>query len=541
MGLLLLLPPVAALLAGLAAAAPRPAVPSPSGPRPGPRPLAALSVAATRLSGVVVSAILLATGVALLVHRGAVPTLGGDLLRADALSALMLTVVGAVGLTATWAGLEPRRSPATSAQGSGATRSERRYAALVCVFLGAMAIAVTTDNLGVLWVAVEATTIATAFLVGHRGGARSLEAAWKYVVLGSVGIAIALLGTVLLYAASRSAGEPTLSWTRLVSGEPPLDPALVKVAAGLAVLGFATKAGLAPMHSWLPDAHSQAPAPVSGLMSGVLLAVAFYAILRVRAVAAVVIGPGLVRGLLLVAGLGSLAVAGALILRQRDHKRMLAYSSIEHMGVLAVGAAVGGPVALAAVLLHLVGHGLAKASLFVVAGRMLASEGTTTIAQIRGLLSRRADLAVPLVVGMAALLGFPPFALFFSEVAIVLAGWRAGLGWAMALVVALLLLVVAGLVRATAAMTLGHADQAPAVHDERTTTTTSAPDGSAPVAVATPAPPPAPALAPPQAHGADRGPVLPLVLALGTTAVIGFVASPVGDVLTRAAAVLGLS
>ncbi|WP_263732132.1 proton-conducting transporter membrane subunit [Cellulomonas sp. SG140] len=515
MGLLLLLPPVAALLAGLAAAAPRPAVPSAAGPRAaGPRSgvpaLAGLASATTRLSGVLVSAILLATGVALLVHRGAVPTLGGDLLRADALSALMLTVVGAVGLTATWAGLEPRTSPATSAP-TGATRSERRYAALVCVFLGAMAIAVTTDNLGVLWVAVEATTIATAFLVGHRGGARSLEAAWKYVVLGSVGIAIALLGTVLLYAASRSAGEPTLSWTRLVSGELPLDPALVKVAAGLAVLGFATKAGLAPMHSWLPDAHSQAPAPVSGLMSGVLLAVAFYAILRVRAVAAVVIGPGLVRGLLLAAGLGSLAVAGALILRQRDHKRMLAYSSIEHMGVLAVGAAVGGPVALAAVLLHLIGHGLAKASLFVVAGRVLASEGTTTIAEVRGLLSRRADLAVPLVVGMAALLGFPPFALFFSEVAIVLAGWRAGLGWAMALVVALLLVVVAGLVRATAAMTLGRAEQAPAVHDE------------------------------PQAHGADRGPVLPLVLALGTTAVIGFVASPVGDVLTRAAAVLGLS
>lgn len=458
----------------------------------------------TRLSGVLTSAVLLGSGIALLVVGGPVPHLGGDLLRADALSALMLAIVGAVGLTATWAGLSPR---GVSRGGTTSTRSERRYAALVCGFLGAMALAVTTDNLGVLWVAVEATTIATAFLVGHRGGARSLEAAWKYVVLGSVGIAIALLGTVLLYAASRSAGEPTLSWTRLVSGQLPLDPALVKVAVGLAVLGFATKAGLAPMHSWLPDAHSQAPAPVSGLMSGVLLAVAFYAILRIRAVAAVVIGPGLVRGLLLAAGLGSLAVAAALILRQRDHKRMLAYSSIEHMGVLAVGAAVGGPIALAAVLLHLIGHGLAKATLFVVAGRTLAAEGTTTIADIRGLLVRRADLAVPLVVGMAALLGFPPFALFFSEVAIVLAGWRAGLGWAMGVALALLLAVVAGLVRATAAMTLG---AAPAT-------------GAAP------------------GHGSDRGPMVPLVLALATTAVIGFVAFPVGDVLARAAAVLGLA
>ncbi len=488
---ILLVPPLAALLVGAGAAT-------------------RASALLTRLSGVLVSAVLLATGIALLAHRGPVPTLGGDLLRADPLSALMLAIVGAVGLTATWAGLAPR--PAADDPGAG--RAERRYAALVALFLGAMAIAVTTDNLGVLWVAVEATTIATAFLVGHRGGPRALEAAWKYVVLGSVGIAIALLGTVLLYAASRSAGGATLSWTRLVSGELPLDHGLVRVAVGLAVLGFATKAGLAPMHSWLPDAHSQAPAPVSGLMSGVLLAVAFYAILRIRAIADVVLGPGLVRGLLLAAGLGSLTVAAALILRQRDHKRMLAYSSIEHMGVLAIGAAVGGPIALAAVLLHLIGHGLAKASLFVVAGRMLAADGTTTIADVRGLLARRPDLAVPLVVGMTALLGFPPFALFFSEVAIVLAGWRAGLGWAMGLTVALLLAVVAGLVRATASMVLGPA------HD----------DGEA--AAVRPAP---------AGHGSDRGPMTPLVLALGVTAVIGFVAVPVGDLLVRAAAALGLA
>ncbi len=499
---LLLLPPLAALLVGALAATP-------------------VSGVLTRLSGVLTSAVLLATGIALLAHRGPVPTLGGDLLRADPLSALMLAVVGAVGLTATWAGLAPRPGPDEGPR-PAVTRTDRRYAALVAVFLGAMAIAVTTDNLGLLWVAVEATTIATAFLVGHRGGPRALEAAWKYVVLGSVGIAIALLGTVLLYAASRSAGEATLSWTRLVSGELPLDHGLVRVAAGLAVLGFATKAGLAPMHSWLPDAHSQAPAPVSGLMSGVLLAVAFYAILRIRAIAYVVLGPGLVRGLLLAAGLGSLAVAAALILRQRDHKRMLAYSSIEHMGVLAIGAAVGGPIALAAVLLHLIGHGLAKASLFVVAGRMLAAEGTTTIADVRGLLARRPDVAVPLVVGMTALLGFPPFALFFSEVAIVLSGWRAGLGWAMALVVALLLVVVAGLVRATASMVLGPA------HDD-------APEAAG-VTRAEPS-----AGLPSPGHGADRGPTTPLVLALGVTAVIGFVAFPVGDVLARAAATLGLS
>ena len=452
--------------------------------------------AVSRYSGVAVSTVVLVCGIGLLLDGPQVTTVGGGLLRADSLSAFMLTVIGAVGLTSTWGGLSPRDGRAT------ATVAERRYATLICVFLGAMSLAVLTDNLGVLWTAVEATTIATAFLVGHHGTRRSLEAAWKYVVLGSVGVAIALLGVVLLYAASRSAGEATLSWTALVSGRLPLDPGLVRVATALAVLGFATKTGLAPMHSWLPDAHSQAPAPVSGLMSGVLLAVALYAILRIQAVADIVLGPGLMRGLLLTAGLGSLTVAALLILRQRDYKRMLAYSSIEHMGLIAIGAAVGGPLALAAVLLHVLGHGLAKATVFVVAGRVLAAEGTTQIDGVRGLLVRRPQLAVPLVAGMGALLGFPPFALFFSEVAIVVAGWRAGLGVAMGVVLVLLLVLFAGLARVTAAMVLGPG-AAPAQ------------DGVTPRAA--------------------TGPTAPLAIALGATAVVGFLV-PVGTVLAQAAA-----
>ncbi len=266
---------------------------------------------------------------------------------------------------------------------------------LALLFLGAMSLAVLADNLGVLWIAVEATTIATAFMVGHHRTRRAIEAAWKYVVLGSVGVAIAFLGVVLLYAATRSAGDPTLSWSVLTTTHPDLDPSVVRVAAALAILGFATKAGLAPMHSWLPDAHSQAPAPVSGLMSGVLLAVAFYAILRVQAVAAPVIGTGLMRGLLVTAGLLSLTIAALLVIRQRDLKRMLAYSSIEHMGLLALAAAAGGRLAIAGALLHVLGHGLAKSSTFVASGRILAAEGTTTMADIRGLVARRPGVAVP--------------------------------------------------------------------------------------------------------------------------------------------------
>ena len=393
------------------------------------------SPALQRFAGVAAATAVLASGVVLVVAvlGGDTPTAIGGQLRVDALSAYMLTVVGAVGLTALWGGLADRAAP-----------PGRAYPTLVTLFLGAMSLAVLADNLGVLWVAVEATTIATAFLVGHARSRRSLEAAWKYVVLGSVGVAIAFLGIVLLYAATLAAGTPTLSWSQLSTAGLPLDPSLVTVAGALAVLGFATKAGLAPVHSWLPDAHSQAPAPVSGLMSGVLLSVAFYAILRVQAVVDPVVGPGLMRGMLVTAGLLSLTIAALLILRQRDLKRMLAYSSIEHMGLLALAAAIGSTLALSAALLHVLGHGLAKSSTFVVSGRVLSTEGTTTMASIRTLLARRPGVAIPFLVGMLALLGLPPFSLFFSEVGIIVAGVQEDMVWAVGPALLLLLVLFAG-------------------------------------------------------------------------------------------------
>ena len=481
----------------------------------------ALAVSATvpalgglrRYAGVLASAVVLVSGLVLVVAvlDGQTPTAMADQLRVDALSAFMLMVVGSVGLTATWGGLEPRPAPSSTSSSTPGTTAA--YPALVALFLGAMSLAVLADNIGVLWVAIEATTIATAFLVGHHRNRRSLEAAWKYVVLASVGVAIALLGIVLLYAATLSAGAPTLSWSQLDTDRPPLDPSLVRVAAALAILGFATKAGLAPMHSWLPDAHSQAPAPVSGLMSGVLLSVAFYAILRVQAIAGPVIGLDLMRGMLVTAGLLSLAVAAALTIRQRDLKRMLAYSSIEHMGLLALAAAAGGVLALSAALLHVLGHGLAKSSTFVASGRILATEGTTSTTAIRGLLSRRPGVAVPFLVGMVALLGLPPFSLFFSEVAIVIAGVEQGLTWVMAVAVLLMLVLFAGLARHTSAVMFGQ--------------------GTAPGRSEPDEPPDGPS------HGTTHGPWLPLALALGATAVIGFAASPFSTILAEAAAVLG--
>jgi hydrogenase-4 component F len=466
----------------------------------------------TRTADLAAAVTVLATGMALLVTVESSGPLTGArrLLRADSLTAWLVTTIGAVAVTALWGGL-----PKRGAQGE----PDGRYTALVCLFLAAMSLAVLADNLGILWVAVEATTITTAFLVGHHRGQRALEAAWKYVVLGSVGVAIAFLGIVLLYAATVAAGTPTLSWDLLASGAIALDPDLTRLAVALAVLGFATKAGLAPMHSWLPDAHSQAPAPVSGLMSGVLLSVALYAILRIQSISTAAIGPDFLRGLLVAAGLLSLAVAAALMLAQRDYKRLLAYSSIEHMGIMALGAAVGGTVATTAVLLHMLGHGLVKATMFVVAGRILAAEGSSSIDDVRGLLARRPDLARPLLAGTAALLGFPPFVLFFTEVAIVVAGWANGLGPAMAVALLLLLVVFAGFSRQVAAMTLG-VTNGPAAGD------------------AAPVEEPLRSLTPPDAARAGAGRQAPLVVALTAAVLLGFAARPLAELLTDAAAVL---
>jgi hydrogenase-4 component F len=482
--------------------------------------LAALSlVAGSRpfghLGPVLSSAAVLASGLLLdgAVLAGRVPDLGGGLLRADALSAYMLTVVGAVGLVSTWGGLGHTSTAAGRFAGS--------YDALISVFLAAMSLAVLADNIGLMWAAVEATTVTTAFLVGHHRTRSSLEAAWKYVILGSVGVAIALLGIVLIYAASRGTGEPTLSWLALSRTDLPLDPALIRAGGALAVLGFATKAGLAPMHSWLPDAHSQAPAPVSGLMSGVLLAVALYAILRIQTITNAVIGPEFLRVMLSAGGLLSLFVAAALLIRQRDFKRMLAYSSIEHMGLMAVGAAIGAA-AVPAVLLYMLGHGLTKATLFVLSGRILEVEGTPRIDDVRALLVRRPGLAVPWLISTAALVGFPPFSIFFSEIGIIVAGFGAGMGVVVGIALLLLLVVFAALTRLTVAMTIG----APAVAAEtgRGAAGVTA-TGEAPAAV------------PPDRSA--HGPRLPLILALAATAVVAFIAEPVGTLLARAAAVLG--
>ena len=369
----------------------------------------------------------------------------GGLLRADALSAFMVVVIGTIALLASWLGI---RTIALELAARQSTRARATtYGVLVQTFIATMLLAVLAANVGVLWVAVEATTVVTTFLVGHRRTKGALEASWKYIVICSVGIALAFFGTVLVYLCAIHAGGHSagaLDWTSLMAHARHLDPSVLRLGFALLVLGYGTKVGLAPMHSWLPDAHSQAPAPISALMSGVLLTVAFYAILRFKAVTDLALGPGFSRTLLVTVALLSLAVAASLLLTQRDYKRMLAYHSIEHMGLIALGAAAGIPLAIAAVLLHILGHGLAKSVLFLTSGEIMAAEGTSQIDGVRTLLARRPALGGVFGVGLVALLGLPPFSLFSSELLMARAEFEVGLGWAaVAAIVAMVVIFVA--------------------------------------------------------------------------------------------------
>ncbi|GAA0532485.1 hydrogenase [Saccharopolyspora subtropica] len=411
----------------------------------------------------VASAVLVLTAAAALaveVHRiGPLTALGG-MVRIDALSAFMLIVIGAVGSLSTAAMPGYLRGEITA--GRATPRSATRHSVLVQLFLAAMVAAVLAANLGVLWVAIEATTIITAFLVGHRRTRAAVEAAWKYVVICSAGIAVALLGTFLLnYAAAHAPGAAGLELADLAAHAAEFDPGVTRIAVVLLIIGFGAKAGLAPLHAWLPDAHSQAPAPVSALMSGVLLSVAFYAILRIKVIADAALGTGFTRALLVGMALASLLVAASLLLAQRDYKRMLAYSSIEHLALVALGAAIGTPLALAAALLHILGHGLAKGVAFLGAGRVLQLTGTSRIDEVRGLATRSPLLAGCLGLGVLALIGLPPFSLFASELGIARAGFTTSLGWAIAAALLLVLVIAAALIGHTSRMLLGTPPEGP--------------------------------------------------------------------------------
>jgi len=379
------------------------------------------------------------------------------LLQADALAAVMVMVIGAVSTLATWASVEYLDVEIRTAHTTPARA--RQYGVLINAFVTTMALAVLANNFGVMWVAIEATTVTTAFLVGHRRTRTSLEATWKYVIICSVGIALAFLGTVLLYYASLHAGAAAgaLDIDALTARAAQLDPGVTRLAAVLLLLGYGAKVGLAPFHTWLADAHSEAPAPVSALMSGVLLSVAFSVLLRVKVVVDIALGTGFLRIGLLIIGLLTLAIAASLLLVQRDYKRMLAYSSLEQMALVAIAAAAGTRLAIAALLLHVLAHGLGKSVLFIGAGHLQLAHHSTAIADVSGVISRSRLLGFSLAGGFVALLGLPPFALFASEVAIARGAADAHLAWPLAVAFALVIIAFAAIVRHSVAMLLGPA------------------------------------------------------------------------------------
>lgn len=414
---------------------------------------------ATASATVLSAATVFACGVALGcdVGSGTRFALGG-LLRVDALSVTMLIVIGTVATLATWAGVGYIGTEL--ARGHTDARGARTYGVLTPAFLAAMVVAVAANNIGVIWVAIEATTVITAFLVGHRRTRTALEATWKYVVICSVGIAIAFLGTVLLYYAAEHAGAPAaaaLNLDALTAHAAQLDSGTARLAGGLLLIGYGAKAGLFPFHTWLADAHSQAPAPVSALMSGVLLSVAVSVLIRIKPIIDAATGTAFMRSGLLMTGLATLVIAALMLTVTSDIKRMLAYSSMENMGLIAIAAAAGTTLAIAALLLHVLAHGIGKTVLFLAGGQLQAAHDSTAIADITAVLRRSRILGVSIAAGVIVLLGLPPFAMFASELSIVRALANARLTWVLAAGLLAIAIAFAALARNSGRILLGGA------------------------------------------------------------------------------------
>jgi hydrogenase-4 component F len=447
----------------------------------------------------------LGCGVALAVQIGSREhVLLGGLLRADALSVTMLIVIGVVGTLATWASVGYIDTELE--HGHTDDGGSRLYGVLTPAFLAAMVLAVCANNIGVIWVAIEATTVVTAFLVGHRRTRTALEATWKYVVICSVGIAVAFLGTVLLYYAAQHAGAPStqaLNLDTLASYAAGLDPGVTRLAGGLLLIGYGAKAGLFPFHTWLADAHSQAPAPVSALMSGVLLSVAFSVLIRIKPIVDAATGPAFLRTGLVVLGLATLLIAALMLAVTGDVKRMLAYSSMENMGLIAVAAAAGTTLAIAALLLHMLAHGIGKTVLFLAGGQLQAAHDSTAIADITAVLRRSPLIGASFAVGLIVLLGLPPFAMFASELGIARSLADARLAYVLAAGMLLVAIAFAALARNSGRMLLG-------------TPTAAAPSIAVPATVRA-----------------------ALLVGIGASVVLGITAGPLTDLLGTAASQLG--
>lgn len=365
----------------------------------------------------------------------------------DALSAVLLLVIAILTCTATLFSLSYMKLEIV--QGHASLKMLKRYYILLNLFVFTMVCVPVVENMGLLWVAIEATTLSSALLVAFYFDRPALEAAWKYVMVCTVGICLALLGTILLYYAQVSAdigGGQALSWQALKAASGRLDSGMVKLAFVFILIGYGTKAGLAPMHTWLPDAHSQAPSPVSGLLSGALLSCALYAIIRTSIIVKGAVGPAFTEQFLTGFGLLSIVIAVPFILVQHDLKRLLAYSSIEHMGLITLGLGIGTPLAMYGALLHVINHAITKSALFYLAGAVIQHYGTKNILRIRGLVGAAPVMGVLFVAAVLAIAGLPPFSIFYSKLTIVWAAFQSGSAWLGVIILLLMAAIFAGMI-----------------------------------------------------------------------------------------------
>jgi hydrogenase-4 component F len=394
-------------------------------------------------------------------------------LRADSLSVVFVlatsflyaaTAVYSIGYQAAEARLADRVGGSEAEQ---FTRYSRRFYIGMNVFAWSMLCAPLVNGLALLWVAIEITTVVSALLVAIDDTEGATEAAWKYVLIASSGLGIALLGTIVMYyAGAQALGQSfDLAFDPLIHTAGSLPATAVRLSFVFAVVGFGTKVGLFPVHTWLPDAHAEAPTPVSALLSGSLLAVSFYAILRYYQVAIASLGPTFPQRVLLVFGVLSLLLAALYVIDQNDVKRLLAYSSVEHMGILAIGVSFGVPLALAGVLLHVLVHAAAKGNAFMGAGVLVRVYGTKSLSAMRGGMDRLPWSGPLFLMSILALSAFPPFGIFRSEFEIVAGGLQDSRYVGAAILVVLVTLAFLGL-GLSATRILFHPTESPSVTTE---------------------------------------------------------------------------
>ena len=384
----------------------------------------------------------------------------GEWFHLDGLSALFLGLIAVIGPCTGVYSLPYVRHDAEDGR-LGASQVKQYYV-FFSLFLFSMILAVTSNNIIMMWVSVEATTLSTVFLVGVYRTKLALEAAWKYVIVCTAGVAFGLFGTLLVYAnAADIMADPhqAVFWTAILPNAPLMDNSLMMIAFVFAAIGFGTKAGLFPMHTWLPDAHSEAPSPVSALLSGVLLKCAILIILRFYILAAANVGVGFPQTVMMILGVLSVCYAAFEVYRQNDLKRKLAYSSCENVGLIAVCFGIGGPLGIIAGLIHCVAHGLTKALMFCLSGNVMMKYHTRDLGKIRGIIAVAPVTGVLFAAGCLALAGFPPFAMFVSEMAMILAGVAAQCWWAVVLVLVALVVVIMALVRMITGSALGKAPE----------------------------------------------------------------------------------